>query len=86
MDTSKIILKPGLEGIPVTQSSICDIDGKKGKLLYRGYEIEELAQKSSFLETAFLLIWGELPTASELRNASLPQDIQWTLYNLAQHP
>ena len=68
MDTSKIILKPGLEGIPVTQSSICDIDGKKGKLLYRGYEIEELAQKSSFLETAFLLIWGELPTASELRD------------------
>ena len=68
MDTSKIILKPGLEGIPVTQSSICDIDGQKGHLLYRGYKIEELAQKSSFLETAFLLIWGELPTNSELRN------------------
>ncbi len=68
MDTSKLILKPGLEGIPVTQSSICDIDGQKGRLLYRGYQIEELAQKSSFLETAFLLIWGELPTTSELRN------------------
>ncbi len=68
MDTSKLILKPGLEGIPVTQSSICDIDGQKGHLLYRGYKIEELAQKSSFLETAFLLIWGELPTTSELRN------------------
>ena len=68
MDTSKLILKPGLEGIPVTQSSICDIDGHKGHLLYRGYQIEELAQKSSFLETAFLLIWGELPTTSELRN------------------
>ncbi len=68
MDPSKQILKPGLEGIPVAQSSICDIDGQKGKLLYRGYEIEELAQKSSFLETAFLLIWGELPTISELKN------------------
>tara|TARA_B100000900_G_scaffold51761_1_gene38117 strand:- start:867 stop:2009 length:1143 start_codon:yes stop_codon:yes gene_type:complete len=68
LDTSKLILKPGLEGIPVTQSSICDIDGQKGRLLYRGYQIEELAQKSSFLETAFLLIWGELPTTSELRN------------------
>jgi len=68
LDTSKLILKPGLEGIPVTQSSICDIDGHKGHLLYRGYQIEELAQKSSFLETAFLLIWGELPTTSELRN------------------
>ena len=68
MDTSKQILKPGLEGIPVTNSSICDIDGHKGNLLYRGYKIEELAQKSSFLETAFLLIWGELPTVSELKN------------------
>ena len=68
LDTSEIILKPGLEGIPVTQSSICDINGQKGHLLYRGYQIEELAQKSSFLETAFLLIWGELPTISELRN------------------
>jgi len=68
LDPSKQILKPGLEGIPVAQSSICDIDGQKGKLLYRGYEIEELAQKSSFLETAFLLIWGELPTISELKN------------------
>tara|TARA_Y100001970_G_scaffold154425_1_gene189242 strand:- start:23304 stop:24458 length:1155 start_codon:yes stop_codon:yes gene_type:complete len=68
VDTSEKMLKPGLEGIPVTKSSICDIDGQKGKLLYRGYPIEELAQKSSFLETAFLLIWGELPTAKELNN------------------
>ena len=68
MNISNINFKPGLEGIPVTKSSICDIDGAKGKLLYRGYDIEELAQKSSFLETAFLLIWGELPTAIELRN------------------
>ena len=68
VDNSDQILKPGLEGIPVTKSSICDIDGQKGKLLYRGYSIEELAQKSSFLETAFLLIWGELPTAIELSN------------------
>ena len=67
MDTNKLILKSGLEGVPVTNSSICDIDGQKGKLLYRGYPIEQLALKSSFLETAFLLIWGELPTATELR-------------------
>jgi len=68
LDISNINFKPGLEGIPVTKSSICDIDGTKGKLLYRGYDIGELAQKSSFLETAFLLIWGELPTANELKN------------------
>ena len=68
VDTSKQIIKPGLEGIPVTKSSICEIDGNEGKLFYRGYPIEELAQKSSFLETVFLLIWGELPKASELRD------------------
>ena len=68
LDKPSLNLKPGLEGVPVTQSSICDIDGHKGKLLYRGYSIEELAEKSSFLETAFLLIWGELPTENELRN------------------
>jgi len=68
LESPKQILKAGLEGVPVTQSSICDIDGKKGELLYRGYRIEELAQKSSFLETAFLLIWGELPTPDELRD------------------
>jgi len=68
LNISNLNFKPGLEGIPVTKSSICDIDGQQGKLLYRGYDIEELAQKSSFLETAFLLIWGELPTENELRN------------------
>ncbi len=68
MNISNLNFKPGLEGIPVTKSSICDIDGVQGRLLYRGYDIKELAQKSSFLETAFLLIWGELPTVNELRN------------------
>ena len=70
MDNNKLILKPGLEGVPVTNSSICDIDGNKGKLLYRGYSIEELSKKSSFLETAYLLIWGELPNEKELSNVS----------------
>ncbi len=60
-------LKPGLEGVPVTKSGICEINGTEGRLNYRGYPISELAQKSSFLETAFLLIWGELPTANELQ-------------------
>jgi citrate synthase len=59
--------RPGLEGVPATQSSICDIDGRKGLLTYRGYPIEELATHSSFLETAYLLIWGELPSARQLR-------------------
>lgn len=58
--------QPGLEGIPVAQSSISFVDGKNGILEYRGINIEELAQKSTFLETAYLLIWGKLPTKEEL--------------------
>jgi citrate synthase len=58
--------KPGLEGVPATMSSISYVDGKKGVLEYRGIPIQELAAKSTFLETSYLLIWGELPTKEEL--------------------
>ena len=61
-----IELRPGLDGVPATQSAICDIDGQQGLLTYRGFPIAELATNSSFLETAFLLIWGELPTRDQL--------------------
>ena len=57
----------GLEGVPATQSAICDIDGIRGILTYRGYPIHQLARQSGFLETAYLLIWGELPTIFQLR-------------------
>lgn len=58
--------KPGLEGVPATLSSISYVDGQKGLLEYRGISIEEIASKSSFLETSYLLIWGKLPTQEEL--------------------
>ncbi|NEQ42692.1 MAG: citrate synthase [Leptolyngbya sp. SIOISBB] len=58
--------KPGLEGIPATQSAISHVDGQQGLLEYRGIRIEDLAQQSTFLETAYLLIWGGLPTKTEL--------------------
>lgn len=58
--------KPGLEGIPAAQSSISYVDGQKGILEYRGIQVEKLAEKSTFLETAYLLIWGELPTSQQL--------------------
>jgi len=61
-----IELRPGLDGVPATQSSICDIDGEQGLLTYRGYPMQDLAANSSFLETAYLLIWGDLPTRDEL--------------------
>ncbi|MEB3269778.1 MAG: citrate synthase [Leptolyngbya sp.] len=58
--------KPGLEGIPATQSAISHVDGQQGILEYRGIRVEDLAQHSTFLETAYLLIWGGLPNQTEL--------------------
>ena len=49
-----------------TRSSITDIDGENGILRYRGYPIEQLAEHSNYLEVAYLLIWGELPTTAQL--------------------
>ncbi|NEP15293.1 MAG: citrate synthase [Leptolyngbya sp. SIO4C1] len=58
--------RPGLEGIPATESGISYVDGQNGILEYRGIRIEELALKSNFIEAAYLLIWGGLPTQQEL--------------------
>lgn len=55
----------GFLNTAVIQSSITFIDGDKGILRYRGYPIEQLAESSTFLESAYLLIWGELPTKSQ---------------------
>ena len=66
--------RPGLEGVPATQSAICDIDGQQGILSYRGYAVDDLAAQSSFLETAYLLVWGTLPTASQL--GEFQQEVQ----------
>ena len=59
---------PGLDGVIATESSISDIDGEKGILSYRGYSIEELAEKSTFEETCLLLLTGDLPTKDQLVN------------------
>jgi len=56
----------GLEGVVAAKSSICFIDGKAGRLVYRGYEIGDLVENVSFEETAFLLWEGRLPKAAEL--------------------
>ena len=57
---------PGLEGVVVKESEICMIDLENSKIYYRGYDLEELAELSNFEETAYLLIYGKLPKASEL--------------------
>lgn len=59
-------VRRGLKDIAFDRSAICHIDGSQGQLWYRGYSIDDLATRSDFEETAFLLIHGDLPTPSEL--------------------
>ncbi|MCP4722383.1 MAG: citrate (Si)-synthase, partial [Desulfobacteraceae bacterium] len=65
------VLNTGLRGIEVASSKICDVRGREGKLIYRGYLIEELAEKASFEETCFLLLYERLPQARELAEFDL---------------
>lgn len=66
--TGYITLDSGYGNTGSTQSAITFIDGEKGILRYRGIAIEELAERSDFVETSYLLIYGNLPSASELEN------------------
>lgn len=77
-ETGYITLDYGYKNTGATQSSITYLDGENGILRYRGYSIEELAEKSNFLEVAYLLIYGALPTSNELANfeKSLAADIK----------
>jgi citrate synthase len=65
-ETGYITLDPGYANTGSCRSAITFIDGEKGILRYRGYPIEDLAAKSTFLEVAYLLMWGELPTKQQL--------------------
>ena len=69
-ETGFITLDHGYGNTGSCQSDITFIDGEKGILRYRGYPIEQLAEKSSFIEAAHLLIWGELPTQDQLSEFS----------------
>jgi len=60
----------GLRNIEVADTKICSIDGEQGKLIYRGYDILDLVNRSTFEETAYLLLFGELPSAEELADFS----------------
>ncbi len=64
--TGYITLDIGYKNTGATQSSITFLDGEEGILKYRGYPIEELAAKATFIEVAYLLIYGNLPTQAEL--------------------
>src|SRR5690554_4682136 len=64
--TGAATLDPGFVNTASCRSSITFIDGDEGILRYRGYPIEQLAEQATFLEVAYLLIYGELPSAEEL--------------------
>jgi citrate synthase len=68
--TGYITLDQGYGNTGSCKSEITYIDGEKGILRYRGYPIEQLAEKSTFVEVAYLLIWGELPTKTQLEQFS----------------
>jgi citrate synthase len=69
-ETGYVTLDPGFVNTASCASSITFIDGDQGILRYRGYPIDQLAEKSSFLEVSYLLIYGELPSESELEGFS----------------
>jgi len=64
--STDVKINRGLKGIYFERSGVSHIDGAKGELSYRGYSIHDLATKSTFEETCYLLIFGELPSAAEL--------------------
>jgi citrate synthase len=80
---SDVEIKRGLKDVYFATSAASFIDGTIGKLLYRGYNIDDLAQHSTFEETVYLLLYGKLPTAKELSdfdatlraNRSLPREV-----------
>src|SRR5262245_18075632 len=75
-DVGLITYGPAFMNTASCRSRITYIDGDEGVLLYRGYPIEQLAEQSTYLETAYLILFGELPSEKQLR--------QWT-YDITMH-
>jgi len=83
----------GLDDVYVKETSICFIDGQRGRLLYRGYDIRDLAAHSSFEEVVFLLLQGHLPNRAELENMkaalaesrTLPPSVLKLLRSMPEH-
>ena len=86
----KTAFAKGLKGVVAAETSICDVDGERGLLTYRGYNVDELADHSTFEEVAYLLLYGELPTPFQLdefrtqllRQMTLPEPVDEFLRRL----
>ncbi len=96
VDTTKGTYSPGLDGVLAGETALCHVDEGEGGLRYRGYAVKELADKAAFEEVAFLLLFGCLPTRTDLREfsaqlhagASLPHALRTFLEAIpsAVHP
>lgn len=94
-DTNSGRLNRGLVGVVMDRTFITSIDGQQGVLLHRGYNIHDLAEHSTFEETAYLLLYGKLPTQSELdgfssalkANRRIPDEVTGIIHTLKDgHP
>lgn len=84
-DTSLVTFDPGMVNSGVCESNITFVDGEKGILRYRGYDIEDLADHCSFLEVAYLLVHGFLPTPSEYNSFSNLMNLHSMLHENMRH-
>ena len=66
MEECKPVLNTGLRGVVIADTRICDVDGANGRLIYRGYLIQDLAKRATFEETTYLLLYEKLPDTAEL--------------------
>ncbi len=90
METKNI----GLRGIEVADTKISNIDGEKGKLIYRGFDILDLTENSTFEETAYLLLYDKLPTKNELDEFNtklieareIPKILEWVWAGIKRRP
>ena len=78
-DKAKEEYSPGLEGVIAGESALCEVDEGAAGLRYRGYAIGDLAEKATFEEVAYLLLFGKLPTRKELGDFTAQLQTQWPL-------
>src|SRR5437899_810809 len=78
-DNAKKGYSPGLEGVIAGESALCEVDEGAAGLRYRGYAIGDLAEKATFEEVAYLLLFGKLPTRKELGDFTAQLQTQWPL-------
>ena len=69
MNDNNSIINKGLRGVTIASTKISDVDGRAGKLIYRGYQVRELAERTSFEEVAHLLLFEKQPDEMELENS-----------------